>query len=558
MASLVELLKLSPDIFNDLSKIKILFNEAYNNNKITLAYKDNNIKLIIKIVFNSKEIDCPIELVKENLGIIEKIKFMLEYLEKLKNNKNILLMNEYLLEIENNLKYLQNSITKILNIGMNINEEKKDNNLENIVDNKKSKIIKKELQQLKNSKIIENENKDEFNQSDYIKRNKMNDKQHIDENENYIFNNTNEMKKYGNNNNYLEKDVFTDKNIEKIKSNLSKKEVNNFDIKQINQKKDNLSNIKNQKKDEINTLKELKNIESQINKNYELLELKKDEDMNVYFYEECYLINKEWLNYEINKYKKKEDIKPSKSIDLKMTPRVKEEEQDWFKYPTDFGFIDKKNYESIIKDLINKDKDINIEDFFSALIFFVNYQNNIPREKKDLYPNQKFIGIKIENNIFFYKPSKFTFIFEFLISYENEGIINTEIQKYLIKKGIGSYINDRGVDFSVKYFNLIDYELNEIGFCVNFNINKRHLYKSKRTKLLKDIENSSSLFYNILQCLVNIKEFKNFYFEKKQLFDLIDNNSIFSKYIYKIVLDMWNTGDEENNNQDIYENLKKK
>ena len=126
-----------------------------------------------------------------------------------------------------------------------------------------------------------------------------------------------------------------------------------------------------------------------------------------------------------------------------------------------------------------------------------------------------------------------------------------------MKKGIGSYINDMGVEFSVKYFNLIDYEFNEIGFCVNFDIKKRSLYKRERTKLLKDVENSSYFFNHVLQCLANIKEFKNFYFDRTELISLIDNNSIFSKYIYKIVLDMWNTGDDENDNHDIYENLLK-
>ena len=105
LPSILELLKLSPYIFSDLNKIKILFNEAYNNNKLTLAWKDNNIKLMIKILYNYKEIDCIIELNKENIGFVEKIKFMIEDLEKLKNNKNILLINENLFEIEKNLKY---------------------------------------------------------------------------------------------------------------------------------------------------------------------------------------------------------------------------------------------------------------------------------------------------------------------------------------------------------------------------------------------------------------------------------------------------------------------
>jgi hypothetical protein len=71
---------------------------------------------------------------------------MLEDLEKFKNNKKILLLNENLLEIEKNLNYLQNSIKKILNIETNMNEEKKNNNL--ILDNKKDKMKMKKLQQL--------------------------------------------------------------------------------------------------------------------------------------------------------------------------------------------------------------------------------------------------------------------------------------------------------------------------------------------------------------------------------------------------------------------------
>ena len=423
LKSILELLNLSPDIFNDLSKIKILFNEAYNNNKLTLASKENNIKLIIKIIINEnysriKEIDCPIELNKENIGIVEKIKFILEDLEKFKNNKNILLLNENLLEIEKYLKYLQNSIKKMLFFGINMNEEKIDNNL--ILDNKKDKMIMKELQELKASKIIEDEAKDEFNQNNYIEKNKINDKQQLKENDNDKFNNINDIKKYENNNDILGKDLFNEKNMDKAKNDLSKKEVFNSDI--------NSRNILNQNKDEINILKDLKAIENQVNKNYELLKFKNDGDMNEYFYEECYLINKEWLKHEINKYNNKEGIIQSKSIDIKMSPKVKEIERDLFKYPIDFGFVEKSKYESIIKDLISKDKDIKIEDFCSAEIFFVNYQNNIPKEYRLLY-----MGTKIENNIFFYKASKFNFIYEFLISYENMGIINREIQKYIIK-----------------------------------------------------------------------------------------------------------------------------
>jgi ubiquitin C-terminal hydrolase len=240
-----------------------------------------------------------------------------------------------------------------------------------------------------------------------------------------------------------------------------------------------------------------------------------------------------------------------------MSPKVKEEECGMFKYPIDFGFVDKNSYESIIKELVSKKKNINIEDFCSAEIFVVNYQNNIPEEQIKLYPNQKFIGLKIDNKIIFYIQSKFTLNFEFLINYENDGInINEEIQKYIMKKGIGSYIINMGVNFSVKYFNLIDNDFNEIGFCINFDINKRSLYKSEKAKVLKGAKNSYFL-NNVLICLLYIKELKNFFFNKEQLINLIEDNSIFTKYFYKIFLNMWMTDDDDINNDNIYEKLKK-
>jgi len=288
------------------------------------------------------------------------------------------------------------------------------------------------------------------------------------------------------------------------------------------------------------------------------LKSKTDKNINEHYFKECYLINKTWLNSEIVKYKNKTDININENISnvKDISPKVKEEECNMFKYPVDFGFVEKNNYESIIRDLVSNKKDINIEDFCSVHIFIVNYQNNIPEDKIKLYPNQKFIGLKIDNIIIFYIQSKFTLKFEFLINYENEGInINEEIQKYIMIKGIGSYINNMGVKFSVNYFNLIDNDLNEIGFCINFDINKRPLYKKEKAKALKS--NKTTYFLNdVLECLVYIKELKNFFSNKQNLINLIDDNSTFSNFFYKIVLSIWNIDDDEKNNDNIYEKLK--
>ena len=138
--SIIQLLNLSPNIYNDLNKIKILFNEAYNNNKLTLNLNNNNINTTIKILYNFDEINCQIELNKENIGINEKIEFILKNLEKLNKNKSI--NKENVLEIENNLKHLQNSIKKLLNEIKDIKEQnEKEKNKIKIRENKKYKNL---------------------------------------------------------------------------------------------------------------------------------------------------------------------------------------------------------------------------------------------------------------------------------------------------------------------------------------------------------------------------------------------------------------------------------
>ena len=330
-------------------------------------------------------------------------------------------------------------------------------------------------------------------------------------------------------------------------------------LNNVQNKKEITEEIPNEKDKEI-ILKYLTEIENQINKNNELVSnLSLNDNKNENYFEECYLINKGWLNHEKSQCQNIKGIetKKIKPRYTKMSPKVKENGKDLFKHPIDFGFVSKKNSELIIKDLVSKYKDINIEDFCSAQIFFVNFQNDIPKEIVKLYPNQKFGGLKIENRIIFYSILKHTFEFEFLINYyEKEEIINEEIQKKIMKKGIGSYINEYGVEYSNNYYNILNYDLKEIGFCINFDKEKKKLYIKDRSKFLKG--GKDSYFFNgILQCLVNIRELKNFFFDQNQLINLIDENSIFSKYIYKIFLDMWNSNDEDKDNNDIYENLKK-
>ena len=69
LKSITKLLKLFPDIYNNLNKIMDLLNTSYNNNKLQLSKIDHHINIIIKIINGYIEVDCPILLIKKNINV---------------------------------------------------------------------------------------------------------------------------------------------------------------------------------------------------------------------------------------------------------------------------------------------------------------------------------------------------------------------------------------------------------------------------------------------------------------------------------------------------------
>ena len=158
-----------------------------------------------------------------------------------------------------------------------------------------------------------------------------------------------------------------------------------------------------------------------------------------------------------------------------------------------------------------------------------------------------------ENNILFYHLNKYQFCgFEFHIKYEDKIIMKEEIQNYIIKRGIGSYLNDIVGDLSNETFTLINYNLKRFGFCYNFKNN----CKIFSNYIQKTFKKNNDFFNDVLLCLVNIVQLKNFFCDREKLINLIEEDSIFSKYLYKIVQDMWLNINEEKKKDDIYINLK--
>ena len=156
----------------------------------------------------------------------------------------------------------------------------------------------------------------------------------------------------------------------------------------------------------------------------------------------------------------------------------------------------------IIKQLDQKGK-INAEDFSLVKIFFVNWQNNILNENMNNYQGRKYICIIRENNILFYRFSKYLFDFEYYINFTDKKIMEEEIQKYIIKRGIGSYFNDIVIKPSNENFDLINYNLKHFGNCINFKKDKNKIEPIFRLKPLKSDKNIN-FFNDVLLCLVNI------------------------------------------------------
>ena len=135
-----------------------LLNLSYINNKLQLSIKNNNINIIVKIISGYTEIECPIKLNEEKININDKIELILNDIIYLKHNKNKLLTNAKLLEIENILKDIQFSTKRKLQENENKIKILNQKNYENLLKLKNNEetiiMLKNKLFQIEN--IINN------------------------------------------------------------------------------------------------------------------------------------------------------------------------------------------------------------------------------------------------------------------------------------------------------------------------------------------------------------------------------------------------------------------
>ena len=146
LKTITSILKLHPDIYNDLNKVISLLNDCYNTNKIRLSIKEKDVNIIITIINGNIEIECPIYLFVTKTGIDDKIEIIIDNIKLLKKSINNNSANNKILEIEKTIKDMQILInTKLEENENKIKElsskfEKSENNV---------KILRDELFEIK-------------------------------------------------------------------------------------------------------------------------------------------------------------------------------------------------------------------------------------------------------------------------------------------------------------------------------------------------------------------------------------------------------------------------
>ena len=233
--------------------------------------------------------------------------------------------------------------------------------------------------------------------------------------------------------------------------------------------------------------------------------------------EKFYLINENWLNNQI----KKNNCEVIDQI-TEIKPKIN----------NDFGIF-LKNEEN---DLIINNLNIKKEDLFIANIFFIERINNI--NSNTLY----FGLINNRQNIYFYLVENEKYILKILIYYENEEIMNQEIEKNIIPYGIEEYLLETGIDFTnIDYIQkLYNIELKKIGKLYNKSNLDLDKIKPQYTRNLESLQ--WSYYYNaVIQCLVNIGFLKDIFLNREKLVKnhIIKDYKKITNIFYRIMQYMW-------------------
>ena len=529
-------------IIQKIEEISIIHDKSDNNgNNISLNYNESNLNKEEDNFKNdtiNESVECNFKTLRRKINIIEP--FLNELFKEITKDKksiiNILIPQE-IIEKKDTLKQIilmeENSFQKfksilnydLINQYLNSNEKEKKELLEQKMDifSDLYKIIENPDYDISTKfPIIKDYNKSILNNKYFILyKNKFQ----------YLYQQSEKISifYYINNNNEY---IFFENKQKILRLNKMKDKylyiVENFEYDQLN--------ILKQFKLQIDSNKDIKNLD--LNKSGQKCNIK-----------EYYLIDNKWVDIKIFNYEM-EKMQKTKNINTNIKPTSKTVLKK-YNYPTNFIFLEKNKYENIICEFAKK-TDININNFIVYKIFFVHWQNNIPKKKQI---DKVYLGILDKNYriIYFYLIDKDDYTFDFLIDLDINVKNIDDILNNIKQKGIGQFLYEMGIDQNFGKIeekkDLIDFDLKKIGTFINFNINPKKDICSR--EYAKSIQNSN-YFCGILQCLANLKEFKDFFLNKKEIIKFNEKDNIFTKYFYKTIQDLWfGFNDNVNNNLNI-------
>ena len=250
--SIVYLLGLSLNLYNNLEKVLELINECYNNKNIKINIAKNKLYMILKYPLGYKVHEFTIELVMKEYNVNEKFGAVINEIILLKNKGNIK-RNENM------------QIIEILNIfKLNIKEKFIENI--NIINSLKNKIEVNKLQTHKNNQII-----------NIIKNEIITLKSELDEKNKLVINQKNQIENLEIKNKNLENkliELYEDKNEENLKMEIApekKEEIQQLKIKiiKLNENLKILNQQLNEEKEKSKMFDELKKIYLNKQKEYE-------------------------------------------------------------------------------------------------------------------------------------------------------------------------------------------------------------------------------------------------------------------------------------------------
>jgi len=446
----------------------------------------------------------------------------------------------------NNILKNNNNI-KNMNLAIDINEIKKEENRNNFID--VVVVLKDEfdylIKQLENiiNGLVNNPSNDKFEPKKYVKSIKYMKPNDILQNKEYNFINKNSLMLINDSSEFIDSlpnIYYFMNNNQKFISYPNEKKLYKIEFDNSN----NFFKLQEHKldlgyKEIAEKLKFLYKMETYIENQIKSTPLKNIQNPDIY-----YLVNKNWMkefktfyDYD-NIIKNKSNMKNQKFPDnLNNSNYFNTELYNNSNVPINFEIVVKKNFDLILKEINDKNK----------IQLKLKYEFNI-------YLGDNKIFMQDNNNKFvyyIYSINNKEYTLDYIIKFNQIDNIKSFISKCEPNDKFENLISKYGIKLSFEDDqNIIDDNYNSIG--VLKNINSKQVQGKKDPNHCLGLENIGATCYMnaTIQCLCHVPNIKNYFQDKQSVFNDINNKQCeLTKEFNKLVNNLWK---EKSGNKNYY------